>query len=134
MSQELTFQVKMRVPYTEAVEQVTAALKDEGFGVLTTIDVKETLKKKLDEDFRPYVILGACNPPLAYRALSANPMVGVMLPCNVTVEQDGDGALVSIVNPDAMMSFGELGADDTICDVAAEARAKLERVAQSLAE
>jgi uncharacterized protein (DUF302 family) len=114
-------------PYEEAVEQVTAALKAEGFGVLTEIDVKATLKKKLDVDFRRYVILGACNPPLAHRALSREPEIGLLLPCNVVVYEDegGRGSVVSIVNPMTMMGMG-IAAD--LSDVAAEADAKLRRV------
>lgn len=86
--------------FDEAVTRVTEALKTEGFGVLTTIDVKETLKKKLDVDFRRYVILGACNPPIAHKALSAHPGFGVLMPCNVTVFEGDDGkAVVRAVDP-----------------------------------
>jgi len=81
---------KLNLPYAEAVERTKAALKEVGFGVLTEIDVKKTLKEKLGIDTESYVILGACNPPLAHRALSADPFVGLLLPCNVIVyEQDG---------------------------------------------
>jgi uncharacterized protein (DUF302 family) len=115
------------------LESVTAALKEEGFGVLTEIDVKATLKKKLGEDFRPYVILGACNPPLAHRALMADGQVGMMLPCNVTVEEDPTGgSIVRILNPDMMVSTADLGQNSDLLQVASEARAKLERVAESL--
>ncbi len=132
MNQPLGFQVRLSLPYAAAVDKVTEALKAEGFGVLTRIDVKATLKEKLGKDFRPYVILGACNPPLAHRALENEPRVGLLLPCNVTVEEQGDGALVSIVNPDAMLSIGALADSPVVCDVAAEARARLERVAEAL--
>jgi uncharacterized protein (DUF302 family) len=133
MTDMIAFQTKLDVPYDEAVELVTSALKEQGFGVLTQIDVKATLKQKLDQDFRPYVIMGACNPPLAHRALQADPAVGVMLPCNVTVEQDGQGALVSIANPEMMLSAGQMAENPQIREVAAEARARLESVQASLA-
>jgi uncharacterized protein (DUF302 family) len=88
-----------------AIEAVTEQLKERGFGVLTRIDVKETLKKKIDVDFRPYVILGACNPRFAHRALSAEPNIGAMLPCNVVVQQTEEGKVnVSAVDPVASMS------------------------------
>ena len=135
MTDQIAFQVMLDSPFEAGVEQVTAALKAEGFGVLTTIDVKATLKEKLDEDFRPYTILGACNPPLAHRALSNQPLVGLMLPCNVTVEQVEDGKVrVSIVNPDAMLGVGPLAANEVVCEVASDARTRLERVAQFLRE
>jgi len=132
MTQPLFFQVKLSTTYDEAVDQVSAALKSEGFGVLTRIDVQATLKEKLNADFRPYVILGACNPALAYRALQSDPAVGTMLPCNVTVETTDEGVLVTIVNPEAMLTLEPLASNAEITAVAAEARAKLERVAASL--
>ena len=85
---EISFEVSLDFPYEKAVDLVIDALKSEGFGVLTKIDVKVTIKEKLDKDFRSYIIIGACNPPLAHRALSIEPAVGLMLPCNVTVEDD----------------------------------------------
>ncbi len=133
MTEMIAFKTKLDVPYDQAVELVTSALKEQGFGILTQIDVKATLKQKLDQDFRPYVILGACNPPLAHRALQADPAVGVMLPCNVTVEQDGQGALVSIANPEMMLSVGQMAENPQLREVAAEARARLESVQASLA-
>lgn len=132
MKQTLTFQVTMADPYEIAVEKVTAALKTEGFGVLTQIDVKATLKEKLDADFHPYVILGACNPPLAHQALLSDPLVGLLLPCNVTVQETEDGSQVNIINPDAMLGIPPFSNDDRICEVAAEARTRLERVAAAL--
>ena len=133
MALELGFEVHLDQPYDEALESVTVALKAEGFGVLTAIDVKATLKKKLGEDFRLYSILGACNPSLAHRALVADAQVGMMLPCNVTVEADpAGGSIVRILNPDLMVSAGDLGQNSDLLEVASQARAKLERVAESL--
>jgi len=92
--------------FDDAVERTTELLADEGFGVLTEIDVKETLKKKIDVDFRRYVILGACNPKLAHQALSGEPMIGVLLPCNVVVmEREGGGVIVAGFKPTAGFSL-----------------------------
>lgn len=131
MSNSLGHTVKLQTDYETALQKVTDALKAEGFGVLTEIDVKATLKKKLDVDFRPYKILGACNPPLAYRALTAAPEVGLLLPCNVTVAQADDGVEVSLVDPISMLGFV---AHPDLEPVAEEARQRLARVAQALAE
>ncbi len=128
---QLGFTVRLNKNFDEALAQVTAALKVEGFGVLTEIDVKETLKKKIDVDFRPYKILGACNPPLAYRALSTAPEVGLLLPCNVTVSYVEDNITeVSIVDPLSMLGFVQ---HPDLEPVAEDARARLERVTKSLA-
>ncbi|MBL4690561.1 MAG: DUF302 domain-containing protein [Rhodospirillales bacterium] len=98
------FSRTLTLPFDEAIEKVTAALADKGFGVLTTIDVKATLRKKLDVDFRPYTILGACNPAFAHQALLCEGKIGTMLPCNVVVQDAGDGAVeVSAVDPMASM-------------------------------
>ncbi|MEJ2148903.1 MAG: DUF302 domain-containing protein [Chloroflexota bacterium] len=126
------FEVLLDEGYDEAVDRVTAALKDEGFGVITRIDVKATIKDRLGEDFRPYVILGACNPPLAHRALLSEPTVGVMLPCNVTVEQCGTGSRVLIANPVSMMSVADLFENPALRAVADEAATRLRRVADAL--
>jgi uncharacterized protein (DUF302 family) len=134
MDQSLAYQISMTDPYEVAVEKVIEALKVEGFGVLTRIDVKATLKEKLDADFRPYVILGACNPPLAQRALLSDPLVGLLLPCNVTVEETADGSLVSIINPEAMLGVEPLSTNEQIGEVASEARTRLERVVAALQE
>lgn len=99
------FTKTLDIPFDQAIEKTTAALKERGFGVLTTIDVKETLKKKIGADFRPYTILGACNPNYAHKALQAEPMIGTMLPCNVIVQQGADGKVqVSAVDPIASMA------------------------------
>ena len=98
------FSKTLKVPFDEAIEKATAALKAKGFGVLTTINVKDTLKKKLDVDFRPYVILGACNPNYAYQALQKESRIGAMLPCNVIVQQTSEGEVeVAAIDPIASM-------------------------------
>jgi uncharacterized protein (DUF302 family) len=135
MSEEIGFEVHLEEPFEKAVEKVIAALKAQGFGVLTSIDVKATLKEKLGEDFRPYVILGACNPPLAHRALSTDGAVGLMLPCNITVEADPQGgSLARIANPEMMLQVGTLQDNPVLREVAMEARARLECVAGALLE
>ena len=128
---QLGLTVKLHTDFDTALQKVTDALKAEGFGVLTEIDVKATLKKKLDVDFRPYKILGACNPSLAYRALSAAPEIGLLLPCNVTVAQVDDGIEVGIIDPLGMMGFV---AHPDLEPVAEEARQRLDRVAKALQE
>lgn len=129
---DMAFEVRIDAPFDEAQERVIEALKAEGFGVLTRIDVHDTLKAKLDVDFRKYTILGACNPPLAYRALSSRPDAGLMLPCNVIVEDTGEGTLVRIVDPAAMMKAGGLEDDPAMQEVGGEAGARLRRVADAL--
>lgn len=109
----------------QAVERVTAALANEGFGVLTRIDVKDTLKKKLDLDFRGYVILGACNPGLAHRALTVEPQIGLLLPCNVVVQEGSDGVIVSIADPRAMFQIVE---NPALAPIVEEAEQRLRRV------
>ena len=112
------------VGYDAAVERVEAALQQEGFGILTRIDVRETLKKKIDVEFRPYVILGACNPPLAHRALSAEDTIGLMLPCNVVVAETSSGSEVAIARPSVMMTVADA---EGLEAVAEEAQIRLER-------
>ena len=132
MAAPLGLVVRLNKTYDEALTQVTAALKAEGFGVLTEIDVKDTLKKKIDVDFRPYKILGACNPPLAYRALSAAPEAGLLLPCNVTVAYiDENVTEVSIVDPLSMLGLVQHPDLETVAE---EARARLDRVAAALTQ
>ncbi len=114
-----------------AIIAVTAALQVEGFGILTDIDVKATLKKKIDVEFRPYRILGACNPKLAHRALTESTEVGLLLPCNVVVEEVAGGARVNIVDPRAMFQVMS-GAPPALAAVAEEAEARLKRVAAAL--
>jgi uncharacterized protein (DUF302 family) len=116
--------------FDEAVTRVTKELKKEGFGILTRIDVRETLKKKLDVDFRDYCILGACNPPFAYKALQAEDKIGLMLPCNVIVQESGDDNVeVAAIDPKASMATVE---NASLGEVADEVRAKLQRVIDNL--
>lgn len=122
--------VRLNTDYESALGRIINALKTEGYGVLTEIDVKDTLKKKLNVDYPPYKILGACNPGLAYRALTAAPEVGLLLPCNVTVRQLDDGAIeVALIDPLMMMGVID---NPELKPVADEARSRLDRVAQLL--
>lgn len=121
---------KVDLSYDQAIEKVTDLLKEEGFGVLTEIDVKDTLKKKLDVDFKKYKILGACNPNFAHKALQAEDKIGVMLPCNVIIEEHKDGTVeVSAVNPVASMQAVSNHGLQTIAD---EVRKRLEKVISNL--
>ncbi len=116
--------------YDQAIDKVTGLLKEEGFGVLTEIDVKDTLKKKLDVDFKKYKILGACNPNFAHKALQAEDKIGVMLPCNVIVEENEDGTVeVSAVNPVASM---QAVSNNTLHPIAEEVKNNLEKVINNL--
>ena len=118
------------VSYADAIGKVKEALASEGFGVLTEIDIRATMKKKLDVDFRDYIILGACNPPLALQALTEEPAIGLLLPCNVVVTTDGEGnAVVGAIDPEAM--FSVVGRDD-VAPIAREVRAKLTRALAAL--
>lgn len=120
----------LQVPFDEAIARTEAALKTEGFGVLTRIDVSQTLKAKIDVDFRPYVILGACNPTLAHEALNLEDKVGTMLPCNVVVQQFGDGRVeVAAIDPVASM---QAIANPQLSMAAALVREKLARVIAAL--
>ncbi|MFW5973168.1 MAG: DUF302 domain-containing protein [Bacteroidota bacterium] len=119
----------LTVPFDEAIDRTTAALKDEGFGILTEIDIKTTLKNKLDVDFRPYRILGACHPPSAHRALQAEDHIGLMLPCNVIVQELPDGVEVAAVDPVSSMQAVD---NPELIDIADDVRARLTRVIESL--
>lgn len=125
------FGTTIDAPYEAAVTRVREALATEGFGVLTEIDVSATLKKKLDVDFRPYIILGACNPPLAHRALSSELEIGLLLPCNVVVHaaDQADRSVVSIMDPEAALS---LAGNEAIAPLAADVKARLQRVLDAI--
>ncbi len=125
-----SFAVDMNCGFDEAVEKATEALKTEGFGVLTEIDVKATLKAKLGLDKRPYTILGACNPSLASRALDAEPDIGVLLPCNVVVREEETGSItVTFMDPQAVL---QLVQRDDIAELAEDVRGRLQRVRDAL--
>ncbi len=118
------------MPFDKAIEHVTAKLKEHGFGIITEIDVKETFKKKIDVDFRPYRILGACNPSFAHQALQAEDKAGIMMPCNVIVQQHEDGRIeVTIINPDAAaMALNNRALEDFACEVTGELRKVFKKI------
>jgi len=124
------FSTTVSCDFQEAIEKVTSALQEEGFGVLTEIDVKATLKKKIDVDRLPYTILGACNPNLANQAINADPDIGLLLPCNVLVREEENGSItVAFMDPSSVLGLVEV---DGIEGLAGQVRAKLENVKNSL--
>lgn len=130
MNTKYGFGKAVDVPFTQAVDRVTQELQKEGFGVLTDIDVAATMKRKLGHDMPPYRILGACNPPLARRAIEAEPSIGLLLPCNVVVREDDAGAVrVEFMDPNAVLQLVER---PDIAVLASEVRQRLERVMASL--
>ena len=127
---EYYFSKTIAESFDNAIQKVTEALKAEGFGILTEIDIKATLKKKLDVDFYNYKILGTCNPPFAYKALLAEDKIGVMLPCNVIVQEKVAGQVeVSAVDPAASMQAIE---NEKLADIATEIRARLQKIIEAL--
>ncbi len=123
------FGAYLDVPYEDAILRVKDALKAEGFGVLTEIDVRRTLKEKIGAQMEPYIILGACNPQLAHRALTTEPEVGLLLPCNVVVRAEGGGSRVEIADPKVML---DIVGNDALDAVADEAKQRLERALATL--
>lgn len=129
MTTDDSLKKRLALPYEEALKHVKEELKQEGFGVLTEIDMKSTLREKLDVDFRKYAIIGACNPPLAHKALKAELEVGLLLPCNVIVYEDEQGSVVTAFDPET--AFGVTD-DPELATVAQEAKARLKRVIAAL--
>lgn len=123
------FGTTLAVPYDEAIPRVKEALKAEGFGILTEIDVRRTMREKLGAEMEPYIILGACNPSLAHRALEHEPDIGLLLPCNVVVRAEGQGSRVEVADPQVMLS---IVGNDELNAVAEEAKQRLQRVVLSL--
>ncbi len=128
---DLALSIVTSLPFEEAVAATRAALANEGFGVLTEIDVQATLKSKLNEDMEPYLILGACNPQLAHRALEVERQIGLLLPCNVVVRRDGDRTLVEAVDPQVMVSLPGLPALQPVADEATQRLSAALAVVQS---
>ncbi len=129
MQSSYGFGTTLQIPYEEAIPRVKEGLKAEGFGVLTEIDVRQTLREKLGAEMEPYLILGACNPVLAHRALEQEPEIGLLLPCNVVVRAIGDGCRVEIADPQAML--GIVG-NEQLDGIAEEAKQRLLRVVATL--
>lgn len=129
---ELGTEVRLDCPFETAIARTTAALGEAGFGIISRIDLDKAFREKLGVSFRRYTILGACNPALAHRAVSAVPEMGLILPCNVTVEETDGGSLVRIVDAAAMLGAGGLGSRPEIAALAADAGERLARVARTL--
>jgi uncharacterized protein (DUF302 family) len=133
MTQDLGFGIELPSGFSEATDQVKDALKQEGFGILTQIDLQAAFREKLGREFRPYVILGACNPPLAFSAINTDPAVGLLLPCNVTIESMGEHrTMVRLTNPEALLSTASLGVSPELASVARDAGERMGRVRDSL--
>jgi uncharacterized protein (DUF302 family) len=133
MTKSLGVDIELPLAFSDAVGRVKAALKQEGFGILAEIDLRAAFREKLGREFRPYVILGACNPPLAYSAVTADPAVGLLLPCNVVVESTGEHrTVVRLTNPEALLATASLGASSELARVARDAGERMGRVADAL--
>lgn len=130
MNTKYSFGKEVKIGFDDAVKQIKEALKPEGFGILTEIDVSATLKKKLDKEIPPYIILGACNPQIASQALEVEPSIGVLLPCNVVVRQDGDGKVfVEIMDPGSVLGMVDNPGVEKLAD---DVRQRLERALDAL--
>jgi uncharacterized protein (DUF302 family) len=133
MTKDLGFDIELPSGFSEAIDQVKDALKQEGFGILTEIDLQAAFREKLGREFRPYIILGACNPPLAFSAINADPAVGLLLPCNVTIESIGEHrTMVRLTNPEALLATASLRASSELASVARDASERMGRVTDSL--
>ena len=133
MSQGLGIEIELPLPVDDAARMVRDALKQEGFGILTEIDLQAAFREKLGREFRPYLILGACNPPLAFSAVSADPSIGLLLPCNVTVESAGERrTIVRLTNPVALLGNATLEDSEELQSVAQDAGRRMARVAETL--
>jgi uncharacterized protein (DUF302 family) len=133
MSKQLGFSVELPLSFDAALARVREALKQEGFGVLTEIDLRAAFKEKLGRDFRPYVILGACNPPLAFKAITTDPSVGLLLPCNVTVEWIADHRSgVRLTDPETLLGTAALEGTPELASVVRDARERMVRVTEDL--
>jgi uncharacterized protein (DUF302 family) len=133
MTDSLAMEVRLPLAFEAAVDATRAALKTEGFGILTEIDLRAAFKEKLGREFRPYTILGACNPPLAFAALTADPAIGLLLPCNVVVDGvSTNESLVRLTDPAALLAAAPAGMTAALRPVATDARQRMERVMQAL--
>ena len=133
MPQNLGFDVELPLGFNDAVVRVKEALKQEGFGILTESDLQAVFREKLGREFRQYVILGACNPPLAFSAINADPAVGLLLPCNVTVESVGEKrTMVRLTNPEVLLATAALGVSPELASVARDASERMARVTSTL--
>jgi uncharacterized protein (DUF302 family) len=127
-------EITVKGPIDQVKTQMVAALKEQGFGVLTEIDVQQTLKRKLGLDFRPYYILGACNPPLAHRALEADPSIGLLLPCNIVLQSEGEGVRVSILDPEMMFAVVDPETQAALTGLPQEVKTRLQAALTTLAD
>ncbi|MCJ7623470.1 MAG: DUF302 domain-containing protein [Anaerolineaceae bacterium] len=133
MGNEVGYEVILDKPFSDALVLLEGALKTEGFGILTRLDVQDLLKQKLNVDFRPFAILGACNPPLAYKAISGDPRTALMMPCKITVEAGpGDGSTIRFANPAMMIGFSEEAGKAVITEAASEVDNKIMKVVEAL--